>query len=248
MCCESRRLAASTASSSGTTLARRRELRSRTAGRALRTTLAKARSGRSSKTRRPINSVGSDRPRCRHDRRLRRPGGTFTFYEIDGPPLRGSLGIAVFHVHTRFGGSGSDCDRRRRLKIAAAANRSYDLSCSTTFSSDSRPCILLTREAVELYLRSCAPTVCSPSTSRTTTSTSSRSSAASLGHSADCARQDYVPASEQARKGASVRPGSSCAATNARSRRCRRPALGETRPEARPARLDGSVSRTSSAS
>jgi spermidine synthase len=44
-----------------------------------------------------------------------------------------------------------------RLKIATAADRSYDLVVLDAFSSDSVPVHLLTREAVELYLQKLRP-------------------------------------------------------------------------------------------
>ena len=44
-----------------------------------------------------------------------------------------------------------------RLRIAAAPNRAYDLIVLDAFSSDSVPVHLLTREAVELYLKKLRP-------------------------------------------------------------------------------------------
>ena len=86
-----------------------------------------------------------------------RPGGDFTFYEIDGAVARIASNPRYFtflrdskaHVRIVIGDG--------RLKIAEAPNRAYDLIVLDAFSSDSVPVHLLTREAVELYLQKLRP-------------------------------------------------------------------------------------------
>jgi SAM-dependent methyltransferase len=104
-----------------------------------------------------INSVGAIGLGAGTIAAYGRPGGQFTFYEIDGAVARIASNPRYFtflrdskaHVRTVIGDG--------RLKIAAAANRSYDLVVLDAFSSDSVPVHLLTREAVELYLQKLRP-------------------------------------------------------------------------------------------
>jgi len=221
--------------------ARRRELRSRTSWTSRsRTTLPRPIGQVFGRLGTGINSVG-DRPRCRHDRRLRPPGGTFTFYDRRRR-CEDRLEPRYF-TFIRDRRLRSDCDRRRQAQDRRAANRSYDLVRCSTPSAPIRAHAFAPREARQLYSRSCAPTVCSPSTSRTTTSTSSRSSAASLGHSAALRSRRLRPSFGAGAQRPASRSTWVVVARNERAlASLQATALGETRPEARPARLEGSVS------
>jgi hypothetical protein len=86
-----------------------------------------------------------------------RPGQTFTFYEIDRAVARIASDLRYFtFLHDSKAririviGDG-------RLEIARAPDRSYDLIVLDAFSSDAVPVHLLTREAVELYVRKLRP-------------------------------------------------------------------------------------------
>jgi spermidine synthase len=86
-----------------------------------------------------------------------RPGDRYTFYEIDPAVARiaSKPGWFTYLAHSRADvriviGDG-------RLKLASAPDRSFDLIVLDAFSSDAVPVHLLTREAVELYLRKLAP-------------------------------------------------------------------------------------------
>jgi spermidine synthase len=87
----------------------------------------------------------------------RKPGESWTFYEIDGAVERIARDTRYFHylqdcganTHIRLGDG--------RLSLAAAPDRSFDLIVIDAFSSDSIPMHLLTRDAVALYLRKLAP-------------------------------------------------------------------------------------------
>jgi hypothetical protein len=104
-----------------------------------------------------INSVGAIGLGAGTISAYGRPGGQFTFYEIDPGVARIASNPRYFtflhdskaHVRVVIGDG--------RLKIAAAADRSYDLVVLDAFSSDSVPVHLLTREAVELYLQKLRP-------------------------------------------------------------------------------------------
>jgi len=86
-----------------------------------------------------------------------KPGDRFTFYEIDAAVARIASNPRYFtFLHD------SKAEIRivigdGRLKIAEAPSRSYDLIVLDAFSSDAVPVHLLTREAVELYLRKLRP-------------------------------------------------------------------------------------------
>ena len=86
-----------------------------------------------------------------------RPGDRFTFYEID----RAVVGIASDpRYFTYLHDSKAKVDIRLgdgRLEIAKAPDSSYDLIVLDAFSSDSVPVHLLTREAVQVYLRKLRP-------------------------------------------------------------------------------------------
>ena len=133
-----------------------------------------------------------------------RPGGTFTFYEIDGAVARIASNPRYFTFLRD-----SKADVRivvgdGRLKIAAAPNRAYDLIVLDAFSSDSVPVHLLTREAVELYLHKLRPDgllAFHISNNYLDLKPVVGGIARSLGDIA--LAQNYVPSPEQARRGAS---------------------------------------------
>jgi spermidine synthase len=88
---------------------------------------------------------------------FRAPGREFTFYEID--PL-----VVRLARDTRYFTYLSDCAPRAhivvgdaRLDLTAAPDASYDLIVVDTFSSDSVPMHMITREALALYFSKLAP-------------------------------------------------------------------------------------------
>jgi hypothetical protein len=86
-----------------------------------------------------------------------RKGDHWTFYEIDEAVARIAANPGYF-TYLRD----AKADMRvvigdGRLKLAEAPNGSYDLFVLDAFSSDSVPVHLLTREAVQLYLRKLSP-------------------------------------------------------------------------------------------
>jgi hypothetical protein len=87
----------------------------------------------------------------------RAPGRTFTFYEID--PV-----VVQLAQDTRYFTYLSECAPNARigvgdgrLSIAKDPDRSYDLIAVDTFSSDSVPVHMITREALAIYLAKLAP-------------------------------------------------------------------------------------------
>jgi spermidine synthase len=87
----------------------------------------------------------------------RRPGQTWTFYEIDPA-------VETFARDRRFFHFLSDCGAGipvvlgdGRLSIQRAADGEFDLLILDAYSSDAIPVHLLTREALTLYLRKTAP-------------------------------------------------------------------------------------------
>jgi SAM-dependent methyltransferase len=86
-----------------------------------------------------------------------RHGDRFTFYDIDRAVVRIASDPRYFtylhdskaHVDVRIGDG--------RLEIAKAPDSSFDLIVLDAFSSDSVPVHLLTREAVQVYLRKLRP-------------------------------------------------------------------------------------------
>jgi spermidine synthase len=86
-----------------------------------------------------------------------RPGDRFTFYEIDKAVVRIASNPRYF---TYLHDSKAQIDIRvgdGRLELAKAPDSSYDLIVLDAFSSDSVPVHLLTREAVQVYLRKLRP-------------------------------------------------------------------------------------------
>lgn len=89
---------------------------------------------------------------------LKAPGRRFTYYEIDPIVLRIASDPRYFTYL-------SDCGKGTydvvlgdgRLKISEAADEAYDLMVFDAFSSDAIPTHLLTRQAVEIYLRKLKP-------------------------------------------------------------------------------------------
>jgi hypothetical protein len=85
------------------------------------------------------------------------PGQHFTFYEIDPEVARIASDPALFTYLERCG---EKCDivlGDGRLTLAAAPDAHYGLLFLDAFSSDAVPVHLLTREALELYLRKLDP-------------------------------------------------------------------------------------------
>ncbi len=86
-----------------------------------------------------------------------RPEQRFTFYEIDPAVVAIALDPRLFTFL-------KDCRAEHdiilgdaRIKLAEAKDREYDMILLDAFSSDSIPLHLLTREAMELYLRKLKP-------------------------------------------------------------------------------------------
>ena len=171
------------------------------------------------------------------------PEAQFTFYEIDGAVARIASNPQYFtflhdskaHIRIVIGDG--------RLKIAAAPDRSYDLVVLDAFSSDSVPVHLLTREAVELYLQKLRPNgllAFHISNNYLDLKPVVGGIARSLGCIA--LAQDYVPSSKlRARRREPFDLGRRCAQREHARAAEARPALEATRPDRRPAGLDGSV-------
>ena len=86
----------------------------------------------------------------------RRPGESWTFFEIDAAVEKIARDARYFHYL-------SDCGATKivlgdgRLSLKASADRSYDLIIVDAFSSDAIPMHLLTHEAVSLFLSKLKP-------------------------------------------------------------------------------------------
>jgi len=86
-----------------------------------------------------------------------RTGDRFTFYEIDRAVVQIASDPRYFtYLHDSKAKVGVQLGDGR-LEIAKAPNSSYDLIVLDAFSSDSVPVHLLTREAVQVYLRKLRP-------------------------------------------------------------------------------------------
>jgi SAM-dependent methyltransferase len=86
-----------------------------------------------------------------------RPGDRFTFYEIDKAVVRIASNPRYFtFLHDSKAAVGIVVGDGR-LQLATAPDSSYDLIVLDAFSSDAVPVHLLTREAVQLYLRKLRP-------------------------------------------------------------------------------------------
>jgi len=85
----------------------------------------------------------------------RRPGETWTFFEIDGAVER--IAREYFHYLADCGGDTKVVLGDGRLSLKAMPDRQYDLIVVDAFSSDSIPMHLLTKEAISLYLQKLRP-------------------------------------------------------------------------------------------
>jgi hypothetical protein len=86
------------------------------------------------------------------------PNQAWTFYEIDPAMVRIANDKRLFtFLSDNFAQTPKIALGDARLEMASAADGDYDLIVLDAFSSDSIPVHLLTREAIELYLRKLAP-------------------------------------------------------------------------------------------
>ena len=85
------------------------------------------------------------------------PRETWTFYEIDGAVEKIAHDTRYFHYLAACGAGTRIVLGDGRLSLRAVADRQFDLLVIDAFSSDSIPMHLLTREAVELYLKKLKP-------------------------------------------------------------------------------------------
>ncbi|HZG69195.1 MAG TPA: fused MFS/spermidine synthase, partial [Herpetosiphonaceae bacterium] len=84
------------------------------------------------------------------------PGQTWTFYEIDPTVVRLARDTRYFHYLSECGASAQVVLGDARLSLKAAPDANFDVLVLDAFSSDAIPVHLLTREAVQLYLRKVA--------------------------------------------------------------------------------------------
>jgi spermidine synthase len=87
----------------------------------------------------------------------RRPGESWTFFEIDGAVERIARDERYFHYLAKCDAGTKVVLGDGRLLLGATRDRSFDLIVVDAFSSDSIPMHLLTREALALYLRKLKP-------------------------------------------------------------------------------------------
>jgi SAM-dependent methyltransferase len=87
-----------------------------------------------------------------------KPGERWTFYDIDPSVLRIAQDTNFFTFLARSAASETRLvEGDARLRLREAPDGGYDLLVLDAFSSDAIPVHLITREAVELYLRKLAP-------------------------------------------------------------------------------------------
>ena len=87
-----------------------------------------------------------------------RPGERWTFYDIDPSVLRIAQDTNFFTFLARSAAAETRLvEGDARLRLREATDGSYDLLVLDAFSSDAIPVHLITREALELYLRKLAP-------------------------------------------------------------------------------------------
>lgn len=86
-----------------------------------------------------------------------RPGESWRFYEIDPAMVRLARDNRHFHYLSECGGQAEVVLGDARLSLKAAPDESLDVLVLDAFSSDAIPIHLLTREAVQLYMRKLAP-------------------------------------------------------------------------------------------
>ena len=88
-----------------------------------------------------------------------RAGERWTFYDIDPSVLRIAQDTNFFTYLARSAAAETKLvEGDARLRLREAADGGYDLLVLDAFSSDAIPVHLITREALELYLRKLAPT------------------------------------------------------------------------------------------
>jgi spermidine synthase len=83
----------------------------------------------------------------------RRPGESWTFYEIDGAVERIARDTRYFHYLEDCGGDTKIILGDGRLSLKQASDHLYDMIVIDAFSSDAVPVHLLTTEALSLYLQ-----------------------------------------------------------------------------------------------
>lgn len=87
-------------------------------------------------------------------------GQSLTYYEIDPEVVSIAQNITLFTYYEDTKRRGADLRvvvGDARLKMESAPNRSYDMIILDAFTSDAIPVHLLTKEAIQLYLRKLAP-------------------------------------------------------------------------------------------
>ena len=87
----------------------------------------------------------------------REPGRQFTFYEIDPVVVRLARDTRWFSFLAECAPDAQIIVGDGRLSLKSAADGAYDLIVVDTFSSDSIPVHMITREALALYLHKLAP-------------------------------------------------------------------------------------------
>ena len=87
----------------------------------------------------------------------RKPGETWTFFEIDGAVEHIARDTRYFHYLADCGSGTKVVLGDGRMSLKAMPDRSYDLIVLDAFSSDSIPVHLLTKESFQLYLRKLRP-------------------------------------------------------------------------------------------
>jgi hypothetical protein len=87
----------------------------------------------------------------------RKPGDSWTFFEIDGAVEKLARDTRYFHYLSECGGDARVVLNDGRLALNAIDDRKFDLLIIDAFSSDAIPMHLLTKEAVTLYLRKLKP-------------------------------------------------------------------------------------------
>ena len=86
----------------------------------------------------------------------RRPGQSWTFYEIDPAVERLARDTRYFHYMSECAGDADVVYGDARLSLLTTPDGRYDLMILDAFSSDAIPMHLITREALALYLRKLA--------------------------------------------------------------------------------------------
>lgn len=86
----------------------------------------------------------------------RRPGESWTFYEIDPAVDRLARDTRYFHYMSECAGDTDVVYGDARLSLVTAPDGGYDLMILDAFSSEAIPIHLITREALALYLRKLA--------------------------------------------------------------------------------------------